>query len=551
MPFQLNRSQLMIKATTRLSSFSSHLFAIAIYLALGLLLLKYFNYIWAKDEICYISIAQKYARGEFRLAPNAFWPPMLSWLLAVPIFLGVPPALAAKLLPLLIGVFTYFAVRSLSYTFNIGHTLRTVILYSLIPILLYCSLIHFTPDLLLVGLLTAYFSVILSSTYPDRPRVGWLCGVLGALSYFTKSYAFFFFLLHFPLASVVHYAENADKRRRQIVLRNLVSGLIAFAVLTAAWVCALNFKYHVVTIGVNGKYNYRKAGPDSQGNPNGYTGFVAPPDPTAVSHWEEPYSYFSDPEVVSCCLKPWSPFESWKSFKYQIKLIYSTGRTMLALYQRLSALTITILLSSLVLCVGDRKQLVASIELALGLATFCCYSGGYSLLHVEERYLWPMWILLMLMGAKVLHELLKAKFFDSTTKRGLLLVAFSASFVLPSLDGLKKTGGMLRQIGGNTYALSKLLEHTGLKGARVAANNDYGTAVGIAYRLGAKFYGVAKPNSSENEIVEELKKNGIQYYFVFNQVGIENRVTSPALEQVNKLQGLTKAPSLTVYSVKY
>ncbi len=429
--------------------------------------------------------------------------------------------------------------------------LRTILLYSLVPILLYCSLIHFTPDLLVAGLLTAYFSVILNRKYADRPGIGWLCGVLGALSYFAKSYALFFFLFHFLLASALHYVANADKRRRTIVLRNFVSGLIALSVLTAGWVYVLNLKYHVVTIGVIGKYNYRKAGPESQGNPNGYIGFVAPPDATAVSHWEDPYFYFSDPGVVSCCLKAWSPFESWKSLKYQIRLIYRNGRTMLALYQGFSVFTITILIWSFCLCVAPREQLLPSIELALSLVTFFCYSVGYGLVHVEERYLWPMWILIMLMGAAILQELLERKFFDNRVRKALLIVAFTGSFVFPALNGLNQTGNKLRRIGGNVYALSRLLEHDGLNRTRIAANDDYGTAVGVAYRLGAQFYGVANPNWSESEVVENLKKNGIQYYFVFNEESIENLVTSPVLQKVKTLQGVGGEASLTVYSVKY
>ncbi len=55
-----------------------HLFAFVLFIALGLLLLNSFNYIFAKDEINYISIAEKYARGEFFVTPNALWAPLLS-----------------------------------------------------------------------------------------------------------------------------------------------------------------------------------------------------------------------------------------------------------------------------------------------------------------------------------------------------------------------------------------------------------------------------------------------------------------------------------------
>lgn len=545
----------MMQKARKLNIPSSHLIALLVYLVLGLLLTNYFQYIWNKDEINYISIAEKYARGEFLIAPNALWAPLLSWLLAILIRFGLPSIFAAKLLSLMIGGFTFFAARSLSYTFEISDRIRTLVLYLLIPILLYCSLYEFTPDLLLAGLLTLYLSVILNRKYADRPWLGWLCGMLGALSYFAKSYAFFFFILHFSLISFLHYLINTEKSRKKVVLRNFASGLIVFFVLAAGWVYLLNLKYHEVTIGVNGKYNYRKAGPEYKGNPNGEIGFAPPPDATAISHWEDPYYYFSRTDLISCCLKPWSPLESRKAFVHQIKLIAKTTPTVISMYQGFSAFFILIIVASVLLCIVPKQQLILRIELVFGLVSFCLYSAGYSLFYVEERYLWAMWILIMLMGCYVLNVLLKTEFFADRIRRLVIIVIFTASFLFPPLVRLQSSYYKTNQIGRNINAFSNLLENDGLKGAKIASNTDYGTAVGVVYRLGAKFYGVATPYNSENEIVEELKKNGIEYYFVIypqsdgDSSQAKNRIESPSLVKVKELQG--NDLNLSVYSVVY
>ena len=54
-------------------------------------------------------------------------------------------------------------------------------------------------------------------------------------------------------------------------------------------------------------------GPDVQlQHPMNKFGVIKPPNDKAISGWEDP-SYVK--------LKSWSPFESWPSFQYQLKLI--------------------------------------------------------------------------------------------------------------------------------------------------------------------------------------------------------------------------------------
>jgi hypothetical protein len=77
-----------------------HYFIIPLlYLALWLVFLKDYRHIFNKDEISYISIAEKYARGDFIHAVNAYWAPLLSWLLAPLLWLGLPYNYAAKTPP--------------------------------------------------------------------------------------------------------------------------------------------------------------------------------------------------------------------------------------------------------------------------------------------------------------------------------------------------------------------------------------------------------------------------------------------------------------------
>jgi len=102
----------------------------------------------------------------------------------------------------------------------------------------------------------------------------------------------------------------------------------------------LNRKYHEVTIGVVGKYNQAIGGPESQGRPITYVGFTPPHDATAVSIWEDPYYLLAH-------VKQWSPLESWRSFKHQVKIILVNIDLTVNFYQRFSVLSATIIVVSL------------------------------------------------------------------------------------------------------------------------------------------------------------------------------------------------------------
>ncbi len=52
-----------------------------VYSILALLLLKFFQYKIAGDEISYINIAHAYASGHWQNAINGYWSPLYSWLM--------------------------------------------------------------------------------------------------------------------------------------------------------------------------------------------------------------------------------------------------------------------------------------------------------------------------------------------------------------------------------------------------------------------------------------------------------------------------------------
>lgn len=507
-----------------------------LYLALWLVFLKDYQHIFKDAEISYISIAEKYARGDFIHAVNSFWPPLLSWLLAPLLWLGLPYNYAAKLLSLLIGIFVFLSVRALSYAFDLSERFRTLLLLLSVPILVYCSLIFFTPDFLLAGILSFYFSIILSRDYASRWYAGWLSGGLGALAYFSKSYAFYFFVAHFLIANLVHY-WSSDRRA---VMKHCAAGLAVFFGLSAIWVLLLHQKYHEVTLGIIGKYNYAVIGPNSPGRwPTHYLGFLPPPDATATSIWEDPY-YFPP-------IKSWSPLESRRAFRHQLKLFRENVKITIEAYQGFSTFSFAIIVASLALCLAPLRLLRERIPILLSLVTLGLYPAGYCPVHTEARYLWPMLFLLIFLGGYLLELLFRTPAFETPGRKPLLVLAFAASFLLTPVNELGWRPE--RQSASSINALSRLLEGDNLEGSRIASNRDYGAAYSIAHHLRAKYYGQAKEGAPEAQIVQELQESGIEHYFVFEATHLERTALekNPALEKTKEVRAGKRI--LSIYTV--
>ena len=82
-----------------------------------------------------------------------------------------------------------------------------------------------------------------------------------------------------------------------------------------------------------------------------------------------------------------------------------------------------------------------------------------------------------------------------------------------------------------------------LKGVKIASNIDFGAAVCIAHHFGAKYYGQAKEQASEAQIVRELQQSGIEYYFVFDGAPVGDK------SLVKKKEVRTPERNLTIYAV--
>lgn len=528
------------KALTRLGS--PLVLALVAYLALVLVLLPNYLAFQYKDEITYVAAAERYARGDFANAPNSLWGPLLSWLMALAMSLGAPSLAAARIVSVVAGAATLWAVDRLATTMAFPDGLKRLYLLTLVPYVTYFTLFSVNADLPLTALLIAYFAIVFDPGYPNRRFAGVVCGLLGALSYYAKGFALGFFMVHFTACTVVHWIAQENAAARGKVLRHFAFGLAVFAALAAIWVAALYQKYGVVTVGITGEYNYQIKGPEAKDRPALYIGFAEPPKSTTVSIWEDPAYFYDLPQARECCLKPWTPLDSQAALKHQLLLFESNlGRTLTA-FLSWSAFTLAVLFAAIAYCfapfwptrrtrsgspsdkkwsaiagrhIGElRDALVDNQRLmpTLMLLTLLIYPVPYLFVFADERYIWPLLIVVMGLGFYLLQIFTSAYAVRQKT-RAWLIGLFAASFLLNPIYKLS-TG--LEARDAMASMTQQIQSVANLSGARIASGNDYGGSMIMAYHVDGKYYGSAAPWMSEREILDDLRRKGIEYYFVWD-----------------------------------
>ncbi len=512
-----------------------------IYVFLGVYFLRYYKYdLISKDIISFVSVANLYASGNFSSAINGYWGPLFSWVLVPFILLNSSPYFVLnmmKIISLVAGIFTIYGVRLLSYRFDMSEQIRNSILVAAIFMVLYFALRSSPVDLIFLCFLLYYLYYIFSPKYSLKPYYGVICGLIGALAYFTKSYAFTFFPIHFVLFNIIHYLNGGNYRKT--VLKNLILGLTVFFIISGTWSFILSEKYGEITFGTSAKYNHAVIGPYSTGShPTEYInqGFMKPPYPGVTSAWYDP-TFFT--------VKPWSPIDSWYNFSFQLRKIRDNIRGLIGLYSSFSHLSFAIIFSYVLFLVRPFKELISRRDLLFPLLTLLIFPLGYLPIALEIRYLWVVYVLLILMGGYLLNLLLKKGFFNRA-QMSILMVIFIFSFILLPVSGLnsnKYTGEEYAELGriiNNEYHIKGNIASNGN-----AENGYYRRTLHLSYFIGTSYYGFPKEGISDEELEIELKKYGINYYFVWGKT--RNEVFLSRYKDVTdgKIEGLR------IYSINF
>lgn len=496
------------------------------YSVLAIFSISYHHYHLGADGISYFSIASKYINGDWFNAINAYWSPLYSWLIApILFFTGNDPFYAAyvtRIASFIFGFFTIIGMNRLCSSFKLNKLVKRTVLITTIPMILFYSIKYDTPDVLVLCLLVYYFSFIFSENYADHKINGIICGFLGGVGFLSKTYIFPFFTVHFILFNLFYYLKGMTINKKG-VQQNFLLGMIVFLTISGLWIGTLSLKYDKLTIGTATEYNYAITGPEYSAHPVYFMGLIKPPNDSATSTWEEP-------SLVN--LSDWSPFESGAYFKYQMETFSENLFKFTIFIEYYSILSLAIIILSLYFIIKQKTRKSFKTRLIYIMITIFIYSSGYLLIDIQDRYIWPVIILLMFCGFYLLDNMHNDKIL-SLKLRNVYLILLMISFILAPV--MKFTLDPTTDV--NSYFLSETLKNEYNIHGHIASNENWEPTNRIAFYLNSQYYGLPKNVNKSNELEKELLANNITYYFVW---GDSSDVNLPVYKEITngKIQGL-------------
>ncbi len=359
----------------------------------------YYGRLFPSDAVSYLSIAEKYAAGNIGTAVNTYWSPMVSWLIALQIKLGVPAISAFHIIKFFSGLLLIFFAGKIIrlYQWPVwAHLAGNMIIAAWAA---YFTLHYLSPDVLMAAGLLIYLYLVLSGKWLQRP---WLTGLLGATLYFTKAFGFYFFATHLLL--YICWKLMADKKHLLHIIRKWLMVAAVFLLVSMAWMAALHHRYGQWIISSAGNYNHSLM---QYGNgsvqPVLHSGLLPLPDSLAYNSWEEItlVHHYAD----------WKPWQSKPYFLLQLKVIRNNSWYILQhLYgaNRFSWLAIAAAFLITVFYVYKKifhKNYLINIRKTAHVSVFVMlYCFGYAVAGVDERYLYiaDMGLLLILIDLLVM-----------------------------------------------------------------------------------------------------------------------------------------------------
>ena len=346
------------------------------------------------DGISYLSLAERWLAGDVANAVNGYWAPLLSWVVAPFLAVGVPPLVAARLVLLLAAVAAQLALRRLAVAAGVSPRGRSVLLLAAVPLLVLMSSWGLYPDLLAVPLLLEAVHQLCRRQFARRTLPPVLAGLLAGLAFLAKAFVLPFAVALLGVACLLQLRAVARPSATRVLAATGLC-LAVFGLVAGAWVAALSLKYGEVTVSTAADFNAELIG--SRGHGFQFPGLYPLPYPEATSAWEVPSSV----GVIEDTTLPRGLTADEEQLRERAEavarnLLTATrtvvGRAAVAGVLALVAIPVLWPRRLRGLCDEDVVRLGV---VGAGLLTL----GGYTLLIVIERYLWlPLLALLVVAG---------------------------------------------------------------------------------------------------------------------------------------------------------
>lgn len=454
----------------------------------------HYQYYVDPDGTAYLTISKRYADGDFAKAVNGYWSPWSCWLTAVLIKGGIA-AIPASIIVNAIGA-TGFLLISHAYflKFSITRQLQWLLDLTLSVFLCFAIFWQSFDDLWECFFLLTALRIMLAERFIERPVLWIATGIIGALAYFAKAYAFPFFILNIVCCAFL--LAQKDKKKWLLICGTSIATML---LCSFPWIYALHERYSIWTTGTAGSLNTSWY---LVGHPlwKDVNVFIPPVFPDSPYYWEDPY-------VAN---GPTPHF--WHSLHLAglqiLRIGYNGLKLIISMVQLSFVFPLVALLAIWLLRSKQLRDLFPG-NIRIVALSFLLFPLGYVLVNFESRYLWYMLPLSMVIGAQAFQ----IPGFSFGLPPRLLVWLFPMSFIVFPLAKLVE----MFDNGKREYELAAALKQSGITGS-FSGNAHPRTMSKLAYFSDNPYYYIARTDTvSSADMLKELRYYRIKYFIDFSK----------------------------------
>jgi hypothetical protein len=480
---------------------SKHLLLfLVVYVWLFFILFPGYRYVIDPDSTGYFSVAEQLANGDFYNSINGIWGLLGSWIIAPFIHFNFDEILIAKYLNGLYGLLSLTAFFYLLKKFKINFILEIAIITGAVLLILHFTFYRLFGDLLQLLILLLYLNVICSKKFGSSYKMIILGAVIGGIAFYAKAYAFYFTLIHLPVA--IYLAQKKEDVKNNFNLQFIKKAATAIVILLltiSPWIIALNYKYGHYRLG---QQNF--TGPLSAAYHQPRVVFYKPP-------FEGAYSIFDDISYLK--ITNITPFSSAKLLIAELKLIAFNLLKTIEHLNDFSFVFLIIIITGAFLFFRKFNSFINQKSVLLLFSFITLWPAGFLLFHVEPRYLWIMILAVLILAGVLLSPVIEN---FAIHKKYLFLFSFIiiSSFYLYPLAQLKEQYNS----GKNYFEIADALKRNNIKGNILYSyqtNAEAYNSVIINFLSKCRHYGPFTKDYTTQEILQAIKKYKINYFILY------------------------------------
>jgi 4-amino-4-deoxy-L-arabinose transferase-like glycosyltransferase len=491
------------------------------------------------DATSYFTIIKRYLEQDISGAINAFWSPMGIWLTVLLLKVtSLPLFTAALIINSLASLGTILVSQYIFHKIRYSKFERFCFAVSFSLFWAYATYQQLFTDIWQYFFLLLAICIIWKKDFTQNVFWWIIAGIIGALAYYSKAYAFYYF----PLMLLVIFFIKIKLEKNLSTKKAILIFLIIMATmytLTIPWIYILYQKYGFITSSTSGSLNLSWWLIGKPIHPEHIQILVPPIDNKSLFYFEDPY--FSQGEFP----KFWHSFPLF--FKQIVRIAYNyidwvkSTNFMSSFYFVVWFLTLISFFAKKISLQHEKQRIIALV--------FLTFPIGYWLISFQNgRYVWLTIPLLMILGL-IYAEKLLFPYINKISRQIFVLVLFLS--ILPScITDIKS----MATVGHEEFTIGNQLKEMGIKGSFIS-NKAYMSDQGhfilrTAYFSGCPWYYYGENKWNNRELLLEAKKYDVDYYFYFFNGTTEDYL----LEDLNgnKIEDITqnRIKGLKVFPLK-